>query len=308
MNFTLHQLLVFYQVVQTKSITKAAEALHLSQPAISIQLKNFQQQFDFSLTEVVGRKLYVTDFGKDIAIVVEGILNQLKTIDYKTSQRMGKLAGTLKISVVSTGKYIMPYFLTKFLANNTEVNLVLDITNKQKVFESIEKNEVDFSLVSVLPKLLQVNKITLMENKLFFVGNTQQAYTNKMYNLNILSKLPILYREAGSGTRQTMELFIKKSKLTVQKKLELNSNEGVKQAIMAGLGFSIMPLIGLKNELINKDLQIIPVKGLPLKTEWNLIWLRTKKLSPVAAAYLAFLKVEKQNIINEKFDWVKNYE
>ena len=190
MNYTLHQLQVFLKISQTKSITKAADALHLTQPAVSIQLKNFQDQFDIPLTEVVGRKLFITDFGKEIAAAAEIILDSAHNINHKTLSYQGQLSGRLKISVVSTGKYVIPYFLANFLKQHASIELLLDVTNKAKVIESLENNEVDFSLVSVLPQHLQVEKVELMQNKLFLVGNQQQKFKHKMYDKNIFEELP----------------------------------------------------------------------------------------------------------------------
>ena len=307
MNYTLHQLQVFLKITQTQSITKAAEELHLTQPAVSIQLKNLQNQFSIPLTEVVGRKIFITDFGKEIAVAAENILNEVYAINYKSMAYEGQLAGRLKISVVSTGKYVMPFFLSDFLKENTGVELVLDVTNKMKVLESLEKNEVDFSLVSVLPDNLQIEKLELLQNKLYLVSNKTFKIKQKVYNKNILETTPIIYREQGSGTRYTMEQFIRQNNLPVRKQMELTSNEAVKQAVIAGLGYSIMPLIGIKNELHNGELQIIPVKGLPIKSVWNLIWLKNKKVTPVATAFLKYIKKEKSNIVKEKFDWFEQY-
>lgn len=303
MNYTLHQLQVFLKITQTKSITKAAEELHLTQPAVSIQLRNLQDQFEIPLTEVIGRKLFVTDFGKEIAVAAEKILDEVNAINFKTLAYKGQLIGRLKISVVSTGKYVMPYFLSDFLKQHEGVELVLDVTNKAMVIESLEKNEVDFSLVSVLPENLQVENIELMENKLFLVGNKDQKFKRQLYDNSILEEVPLIYREAGSGTRHVMEGFIKQNNLPVRKKMELTSNEAVKQAVIAGLGYSIMPLIGIKNELINGDLQIILVNGFPIKSVWRLIWLKNKNFSPVANAFLNYVKKEKNRIIAEKFNW-----
>lgn len=307
MNYTLNQLQIFLKVTETQSITKAAAELHLTQPAVSIQLKNLQDQFDIPLTEVVGRQLYITDFGKEIAAAAEKILNEVYAINYKTQAYKGQLSGRLKISIVSTAKYIMPYFLGGFLKKNNEVELHLDVTNKSKVIESLENNEVDFSLVSVLPDKLNIEKIDLIQNKLFLIGNTSRKFNKKEYGKEIFNELPLIYREDGSGTRLVMERFIERNRLPVKKKMELATNEAVKQAVIAGLGYSIMPLIGIKNELENKSLQIIPVKGFPIKSVWNLIWLKNKQFSPAANAYLHYLKTEKQKIIQENFYWYENY-
>lgn len=307
MNYTLNQLHIFLKIVQTKSVTKASEELNLTQPAVSIQLKNFQNQFDIPLTEVIGRKIFVTEFGYEIAEAAENIINQVYAINYKTQTYKGLLAGRLKISVVSTGKYVMPFFLSDFIKNNPEIELVMDVTNKNKVIKSLENNEVDFALVSILPTTPQVEKLDLLQNKLFMVGSTTENNDEKENTKEIFEKLPLIFREKGSGTRQTMEEFIHKNEILILKKLTLTSNEAVKQALLSGLGYSIMPLIGIKNELQNNELQIIPVKGLPIKTVWSLIWLKGKKLSPVAFSYLKFLKEEKDKIVMNKFNWYENY-
>lgn len=304
MHYTLHQLIIFLKITETKSITKASEALHLTQPAVSIQLKKFQDQFDIPLTEVIGRQLYVTDFGKEIALAAQKIVYEIQAINYKTSSFKGQLSGRLKISVVSTGKYVIPYFITDFLKENSAVELELDVTNKLKVIESLQYNEVDFSLVSLLPENMDIEKIDLMENRLYFVGNKEYTFSEKMNDKSIIENIPIIYREKGSGTRQVMERFLESNKLQLVKKMELTSNEAVKQAVIAGLGCSIMPLIGIKNELNNSDLHIIPIKGLPLKSTWSLIWLKQKNLSPVATAFTNYLHNNKTKIMAEKFSWL----
>lgn len=307
MNYTLHQLQVFLKVTQLESITKAAEALFLTQPAVSIQLKNFQDQFEIPLTEVIGRKLFVTDFGKEIALAAENIINEVYAINYKTLAYKGKLSGRLKLSVVSTGKYVMPYFLSDFLKKNDGIELQLDVTNKAKVIKSLVDNEVDFSLVSVLPDHLQIENIVLMENKLFLVGNLDQKFSKKKYDNSIFATLPLIYREEGSATRYLMEEFVKKNNLPIHKKMELTSNEAVKQAVIAGLGFSIMPLIGIKSDLTYGNLQIIPVDNFPIVTNWHLIWLKNKKFSPVAQSFLDYITLNKGKIIQEKFNWINSY-
>lgn len=141
MNYSLHQLAIFLKVTQTKSITRTAEEMHLTQPAVSIQLKNFQQQFDLALIEIINKRVYITDFGMEIAQCAENILNEAKSIDYRLMQYKGSLTGTLKISCVSTGKYVVPYFLSKFLKTNDGVELRLDVSNKSKVVETLEKTK-----------------------------------------------------------------------------------------------------------------------------------------------------------------------
>lgn len=307
MNHTLQQLEIFVRVADAGSITRAAEELHLTQPAVSIQLKKFQAQFDLPLTEVTGRKLRITEFGIEIAQAARKILEEVRQIEMKALQHKGQLTGKLKIAIVSTGKYVMPYFLADFLAQHPGVELYMEVTNRARVIQSIEKNEADFALVSVAPLHLNIQRVELMQNKLFLVGNLPVQHPKNEFGKEILKTLPLIYREEGSGTRFTMEKFIVKNKLPVQKKMELSSNEAVKQAVIAGLGYSIMPLIGIKNELGNGSLNIIPVKGFPIKSVWNLIWMKGKKFPPQAQLYIDFLKKEKERIIRERFDWYEQY-
>ncbi len=307
MNYTLNQLQIFLKIVQTESVTKASEELHLTQPAVSIQLKNFQDQFDIPLTEVIGRKIFITDFGKEIAAAAENILNQVYAINFKTQAYKGQLIGRLKIAVVSTGKYVMPYFLTDFMKQHSSIELLMDVTNKSKVINSLENNEVDFALVSILPTSLQIEQLDLLQNKLYLVGDEHSKFKKGISTKELFHDLPLIFREKGSGTRQAMEGFFEKNQLTVLKKMELTSNEAVKQAILAGLGYSIMPLIGIKNELHDQELQIIPVIGMPIKTTWSLIWLKGKKHSPVSASFLEQLKKTKTQIVKDKFSWYEQY-
>lgn len=303
MNYTLNQLQIYLKVVQTMSITKAAEELNLTQPAVSIQIKNFQAQFEIPLIEIIGKKIYVTDFGHEIAKSAEGIIDQVYAINYKTMAFKDQLLGRLKISIVSTGKYVMPYFLTGFLKNNPGVEISIDVTNREKVFHSLENNEVDFSLISTDITSPSFDHIEILENDLYLVGNPQTAPLNPSFAFKEFNQeLPLIFRENGSGTRKIMEGYLKKQGIHVLKKIELVSNEAVKQAVMAGLGYSIMPMIGIKNELKNGQLSIIPRNGLPISTSWKLIWHKEKSPSPVAKAFMAYVIENKDKIKADHFN------
>lgn len=300
MNYTLHQLKVFLKVTQTMSITKAAEELHLSQPAVSIQIRNLQDQFEVPLMEIVGRKVFITQFGKEIAEAAGKILREVEAINSKAAAFKGELIGTLSLTAVSTGKYVMPYFLSGFLKAHPGIELVLDVTNRARVVESLEKNEVDFALVSLLPENMQVEQVDLTDNRLYLVGS-QEELSGQQQSKDILTRIPLIFREQGSGTRKVMEQFLKQHNFKVNQRLELTSNEAVKQAVIAGLGYSIMPLIGIRNELSRGDLRIIPVDGFPIKSTWRLIWLKNKNLSPAATSYLEYINREKEQIIKDHF-------
>lgn len=297
MNYTLNQLQIFVKVVQTASITKAAEELNLTQPAVSIQIKNFQAQFEIPLLEIIGKKIYVTDFGKEIAVSAEGILEQVYAINYKTMAFKDQLIGRLKVSIVSTGKYVLPYYLSDFLKTNPGVEISIDVTNRGKVIESLEQNEVDFSLVSDQLESQQFDFIDILKNELVLVGNPETAAMNPSFDYSTFKHdLPLIFRELGSGTRKIMESYLKKQGVNSLKRIELMSNEAVKQAVMAGLGYSIMPLIGIKREIKQGLLEVIPRPGLPITTDWKLIWHKEKKPSPVAKAFMTFVLENNERI------------
>jgi DNA-binding transcriptional LysR family regulator len=308
MNYTLHQLEIFRTIAELQSVTKASEHLFLTQPAVSIQLKNFQAQFNLPLFEIVGRKLYITEFGEEISETAFKILEQVENIKYKSAIFEGKIAGKLNISIVSTAKYTMPYFLSDFIKTNEMVSLTMDVTNKMTVLRSLENNECDFAMVSTIPKKLNIERIELMKNKLYFVANRNFNPSKKKVLLKDLNKSLFIFRESGSATRLAMEQYLVKHKIAIEKEMELTSNEAVKQAVIAGLGISIMPIIGIKNELQNGDLQIIEMIDFPLETNWNLIWLKSKNLSLVAKSFKKHLEENKENIIKRHFTWFKDVE
>ncbi len=305
MHFTFHQLNVFLKVSECQSITKAAEELHLTQPAVSLQLKKLQDQFDLPLTEVIGRQLFITDFGKQIALRCEKILNETEGIKFTVDQYKGLLSGHIKISVVSTGKYVIPYFLKSFMDQYPGVDISIDVSNKGRVIEGLSNNKSDFSLVSVVPDNIEVHSLELMENRLYLIGS--KSLQQQIKSPKDLEKVTLVFREEGSATRMAMEEYLDKHKIKLKKSLTLVSNEAVKQAVNAGLGFSIMPLIGLKLYLDYEQLEIFPLSDLPIVTRWNLIYNKGKKLTPAQKTLLDFIQQNKQVIMKDNFNWALSH-
>lgn len=301
MNYTLHQLRVFLKVTEFQSVTKAAEELYLTQPAVSIQLKKLQDQFDLPLTEIVGRQLYITDFGREIAERSKRILEEADAIKYTADRYKGLLTGKINISVVSTGKYVMPYILKPFMDRHPGIDISLDVSNKNRVVQGLTRNESDFSLVSVLPDGIAVKAVELMENRLYLAGS--KGFEGNFSKPSDLQKATLLFREEGSATRMAMETYLQEHGIKPKKSMELVSNEAVKQAINAGIGLSIVPLIGLRSALTNEDIRIFPMKGLPIVTNWNLIYSKGKKLTPAQQALIDFIEEEKQSLQEKHFSW-----
>ena len=286
MNYTLRQLQVFQAIANHGSITKAARHLHLTQPAVSLQFKSFAEQFDFPLIEYQGKKLKITPLGKEVKIHAERILDQANALKLMNQSLKEELTGTLLLSIVSTGKYVMPYLLAEFLNKYPETDLIMDVTNRSTVVDHLLDNSVDFALVTVVPSKPELNSIKLIDHDLVLVGNKTNSEKAKK-NLN---SCRFLFRETGSATRHAMEEFIAEENIAADRTLELTSNEAVKQSVMAGLGISLMPMIGIKREIKQGLIHAIPQKNLPKTTQWNLVWRKNKKLSPVASGYLKFLE------------------
>jgi DNA-binding transcriptional LysR family regulator len=300
MNYTLHQLRVFQKVVDCRSITKAAEALNMTQPAVSIQLKNLQEQFDMPITELLGRQLQITDFGSELYQIASKILEEVDFIDYRTKQYKGLLAGKLKISSVSTGKYILPYFLKGFIDENEGVDIDIDVSNRREVVLHLEKNEVDFAIINVVPEHIELNEELLLPNRLYLAvsGNVENTDLNKM---------PLIHREEGSGTRLLMQRFFDLNKHNPKYRFQLRSNEAVKQAVIAGLGYSLLPLVSMRNELENGQINTVKKEGFPIDNQWRLVYLKNKRLSPVAKAFLDFIKANKAKIVSDQFSWMEKF-
>lgn len=293
MHYTLHQLQVFLKVAELGSVSKAAEAMHLTQPAVSMQLRKLQDQFALPLTEMVGRQLFLTEFGQEIATAARPILEQVHAINYKTLAYQGQLTGQLRIMSVSTGKYIMPYLLSDFLYRNPGIELQYQVTNKQQVLAALEQNSIDLALVSLVPAHLALEKMDLLPNELRLVASPlllERAGTSHWQEL--LQRQPLLFRESGSGTRQLMETWLAGQGWSQPHRFELASNEAVKQAVLAGLGCSVMPVLGIKGELQRGEMVVVEAPRLPLYSQWSLVYARGKRLLPASLAFLDFLQRE----------------
>jgi DNA-binding transcriptional LysR family regulator len=301
MNYTLHQLRIFVKVCDYQSVTKASEALYLTQPAISIQLKKLQDEFEIPLTEVIGRQLYVTEFGQQIRQLAKNILDKVDQIEEATDQYKGILTGKIQIASASTGKYVIPYFLAGFMRRHPGVNITIDVTNKTKVVESLQENSVDFAMVSVIPQNLNLTCVALIPNELYLVGATDYPGLPKRMTPEKLSDHTLIFREKGSATLSAMKTFLNKHQVQVKRSMALVSNEAVKQAVRAGLGLSVMPLIGIRSELSLKKMQLIPIKGLPIVTQWNLAYSSGKQLSPASQALVNYIEEHKNRISEEHF-------
>jgi DNA-binding transcriptional LysR family regulator len=202
----------------------------------------------------------------------------------------------------------MPYFLRKFLSDNPQVELEMEVSNKNKVLEGLRNNEVDFALITVLPTDIDLYEEILMPNRLFLFGAADSVLpTSDGAGATLFKELPLIFREEGSGTRHSMQQYFQKANISPRVGLSLSSNEAVKQAVIAGLGYSVLPLVSVGDELKLNKIAIIPVKGFPLRTQWRLVWLQKKQLTAVAASFQKYMREHKQEIYQTHFAYLESY-
>jgi len=310
MNYTLHQLRVFLKVAELGSVTKAAESLNLTQPAVSSQLKLLQGQFGLPLTEVIGRKIHITEPGKEFAVMAKEVLFKAEELDERMNASMGTVSGKLRLAVVSTGKYFVPPILARFNQAYPEVSISLDVSNRRESETSLLDYEADFIIATSGPSLSGYETFEFLPNPLVLVapGNRHGFELPKgSLTAKDLKSLPYIFREPGSGTRKRMEAFLKQQGVQPVIRMELVTNEAVKQLILAGFGVSFLSIYSLRLELLHNELTLLPHKDFPLQGNWSLVWLKGKKHTPATEAFLAFIKEHSGNWVDKLFPWVSKY-
>ena len=302
MNITLHQLKAFQAIAKFQSITKAAEAMSMTQPAVSIQLKNLQEQFEVPLTEIIGKRIHITEFGQELVDTADRIYGELGQIEEKMLELKGLMGGKIRISAVSTGKYIIPYLMADFMKVHPHVEISLEVSNRNKVLAHLQENSTDLALVSLLPEELDLNSIQLAENKWFLACAPENQESYQAYiNAGAWDKVRFVLREKGSGTRTIMEKFFNDRDIHVENQLELTTNEAVKQALMAGLGTSLLSNYSMAQEIKEGRIALLEFPELPLKADWKLIWLKQKKHSPAVKAFIRWLSENRKEVLSKHF-------
>lgn len=305
MNISFTQLRALQAIHTFESITKAAKMLNMTQPAVSMQLKNLQEQFDVPLTEIIGKKIHITEFGQEIVGMADRIFAEMNQIEQRMLELKGLLAGKIRISAVSTGKYIIPYLVSDFLRTHPHVEVSLEVSNRYQVLSHLEENSTDLALVSISPDELDLKNIILTENHWHLASSPEKAdHYQQLIEKGQWQKIPFILREKGSGTRVMMEKFFQDRDIHIQSKMELATNEAVKQAVMAGLGISLLSNFSMSHEVKEGRIRLLPLKGLPLKAEWKLIWLKQKKHPPAVKAFIKWISENKEKVFNDHFEKV----
>lgn len=306
MNFTLQQLRAFVTVVSAGSVTRAAEELHLTQPAVSMQLRGFEDGFERPLFERVGRRMDLTPFGREVLVGAQAILEEAQALHRKRSEVDGEWAGSLSLVSVSTGKYVLPRFLAAFAADHPQVALQLEVTNRSRVIEMLEENAVDYAFVSLLPERMEVEALALVPNELHIIApagwripNPESAAFDEW-----LRESPLIFRESGSGTRRAFERLLAQRGVDATPVWELATNEAVKQAVIAGMGVSLMSIAGFAQEKRLGLLASLPMNA-GQGTTWQLIRRKGKPLTPLRALFEGHLKSSREAIVAAHFPWAR---
>ncbi len=298
LHLTFRQLSVFEAVARHLSFSRAAEALHLSQPAVSMQIKQLEDNLGIALFEQMGKKIYLTEAGCEIRNYSRSIAQQLNEIETVLLRLKGMEHGNLKISVASTANYFATQLLASFSQRHPQIKISLDVTNRETLLHQLANNEVDMVIMGQPPAGNDLNAESFMENPLVVIAPPQHPLTNKSaITLTELQDETFLLRESGSGTRNAMERFFNTHGIAPKTSMVMNSNEAIKQAVQAGLGLGVVSLHTLEMELALKRLTVLNVVDFPIVRHWYVVHREGKRLSTVATAFKEFLLQEANSLI-----------
>ena len=293
MHLTLRQLKIFEAVARHLSFSRAADELHLTQPAVSMQVRSLEEAAGLPLTEQVGKRVFLTEAGEELARHARVIAQQLREVEESLAAMKGLRGGRLNIGVVSTAKYFAPRLLTSFRHAHPDVELRLGVHNRGDIVRQLADNEIYLAIMGRPPRELETVSEPFAENPLVFVAATDHPLAKaKNIEPQQLTEESFLLREPGSGTRAAMERFLADNGVVPQRTVEMTSNETIKQAVMAGMGISFISERTIVLELATGNIARLNVKGTPLKRHWYVVHRAEKRLLPVAQAFHQFLLQE----------------
>ena len=256
----------------------------------------------------IGKQIHITEFGQELVDTADRIFGELGQIEEKMLELKGLLGGKIRISAVSTGKYIIPYLMADFMKLHPHVEISLEVSNRYNVLAHLQENSTDLALVSLWPEELDLESIQLAENKWYLACSPEkkETYASAIQE-GKWGKIPFLLREKGSGTRTMMERFFQECNIHVESNLELATNEAVKQAVMAGLGASLLSNFSMAQEIKEGRISLLELPGLPLKADWKLIWLKQKKHSPAVKAFIRWLSENRKKVLSTHFPTLESF-
>jgi len=299
MNITLRQLTVFEAVARHLNFTRAAEELFLTQPAVSMQIKQLEEQVGQPLFEQMGKKIYLTEPGKEVYRYSLAIASQLNEMQMVLAEMKGLQHGKLTLTVASTANYFVPTLLGVFSQRHKGVTVDIDVTNRENLLKALAANTTDFAIMGQPPEGLELEAQPFMENPLVVLAAPDHALAVKRnIPLKKLAEETFIMRERGSGTRAARErFFAKHGGVSFSKTMEMNSNEAIKQAVQAGLGLGVLSIHTLEVELMLKRLVVLDVAGFPIMRHWYIVHRKGKRFSAIAQAFKDFVLTESETLL-----------
>ena len=293
MHLTLRQLQCFSAVASNLSYTKAAEELHLTQPAVSMQIRQLEQQARLPLTEQFGKRVPPTEAGEEVSRYARSILQQVNELDVVLDRIKGLSGGRLKIAAIASANYFVPRLIGTFHERFPDVNVSMDVTNQTEVLRRVVDNEVDMAIMGQPPKASQVEAIPFMDNPLIIVAAPEHRLARrKRIQLKELEKEEFLVREPGSGTRGAMERFFRQNKLKLNLGMGMGSLSSIKQGVQANLGLGLLQRDAVQVEMQLGKLVELKVRGLPIMRKWYVVLHKGKRLSVAADEFKSLLTNE----------------
>jgi len=290
LHLTLRQLKVFEAVARQRSFSRAAESLHLSQPAVSMQVKQLEESIGLPLFEQMGKKIFLTEAGQELFHYSRVIAEQLEEMEGVLSRMKGLEQGQLKITVVSTANYFAPQLLANFCQRHSKVTISLDVTNREVLLQQLANNETDMAIMGQPPEGHDLTTESFMENPLVVIASPSHGLAGRKHiPVQQLAGETFLLREAGSGTRGAMERFFQEHRIAFNTGMVMSTNEAIKQAVQAGMGLGIVSLHTVALELETRRLAILDVESFPIMRHWFVVHRQNKRLSPVASGFKEFL-------------------
>jgi len=288
---TLQQLRLFDAVASHGSYTRAAEAIHLTQPAISIQIKRLEESLGVSLFEQMGKKIYLTAAGKELYATCRDVFGRLESFEGRLDELRGEIAGPLNLAAVTTAKYFLPHYLGAFLRRYPKVVPQLKVSNRARIIERMEANDDDIYILATLPEHLEVETHPFLKDELVVFAHPKHPLAGqKKIPLERVLAERMISREAGSGIRMTFERFLAERGLKMEPYMELGSGEAIKQAVMSGIGVAALSTFSIRLELESGRLVVLDIEGMPVRRNWYVVHRRGKHLTPTALRFIEFLQ------------------
>jgi DNA-binding transcriptional LysR family regulator len=300
LHLTFRQLSVFEAVARLLSFSRAAEELHLTQPAVSMQIKQLEENVGMPLFEQLGKKIFLTEAGHELYHYSRSIAQQLAEVESVLNELKGVKRGKLNISVASTANYFAPQLLAIFSQRFPKVTVSLNVTNRQGLLLQLYNNETDMAIMGQPPEGLDLAAEVFMDNPLVVIAPVNHPLADqKRIPLERLQSETFLLREQGSGTRIAMERFFAQRGVRLTPGMEMSSNEAIKQAVQAGLGLGIVSIHTVALELEMKRLAVLDVESFPIMRHWYVVHRKGKRLSAVAQSFKDFLLSEAEQVITQ---------